>query len=167
MRHLKFCVVCLVVPATALAQQFGQWSWQANFRAGGRSYENTSQGQLLSQYQEQALSLGLGLNGFVVHPAIARFNLGLDVVFSRYPKGMAVDNNRLGYSLRLGLLPESPYPIELFASRSRFEYQGLTALPAFTFVGTPEQTTSWGGRLRFRHGLLAGALLGFDTSTIR
>lgn len=167
MRHLKLFCLCLVVSTQVLAQQFGQWSWQANFRAGGRSYENTSQGQLLSQYQEQALGLGLNLNGFLVHPAVARFNLGLDVVFSRYPKGMAVDNNRLGFSLRLGLLPESPYPLELFASRSRFEYQNLTDLPAFTFAGTPEQTTSWGGRLRFRQGVLAGSLLGFDASTIR
>lgn len=167
MRHLKLFLICFLFAAPALAQQFGQWSWQANVRAGGRSYENTSQGQVLSQYQEQVLVLGFNLNGFLVHPAIARFNLGLDLVFSRYPKGMAVDNNRTGFSLRLGLLPESAYPLELFASRSRFDYQGLADLPAFTFAGTPEQTTSWGGRLRFRHGLLAGALLGFDASTIR
>lgn len=163
----KFCLVCLLIPALASAQQFGQWSWQGTFRAGGRGLENTSQGQLLSRYEERSLGLGLSLNGFVVHPAIARFQLGLDVIFSRYPKGIAVDNNRLGYSLRLGLLPESLYPMELFASRSRFEYQGLADLPAFTFAGTPEQTTSWGGRVRFRHGLLAGSLLGFDATTIR
>lgn len=165
-RKLVFWAVMLA-PGVLGAQQFGQWSWQAALRAGGRQYENTLAGQRLSEYRERGLGLNLGLSGFVVHPAIAKFNLNLDLALSRYPKGSSLDNDRLGFAARLHLLPESVVPIELFASRSRYDYQNLSTEVLYPFAAIPDHVTAWGGRLRLRQGLLAGTLLGFESTRIQ
>lgn len=160
-------VVVGFLPGVLAAQQFGQWSWQATLRASGRQYENTSARQVLSEYQERGVGLNLGLNGFLIHPAIAKFNLNLDLTLSRYPKGSSLDNDRLGFGARFSLFPEGAFPIELFASRSRYEYRDLALDLPYLYTAIPDQITSWGGRLRLRQGVLAGSLLGFESNRLQ
>src|SRR6266498_3290727 len=67
--------------AVAAAQEFGQWSWDGSVSAAIRKYadriEETQQKSTQNDYR-----LGLGVQGFVLHPAIAAFRVGVDGALS-------------------------------------------------------------------------------------
>ncbi len=149
------------------AQQFGQWSWDGALGLEGRRFDNRLGNDRLSGYQSQAVYLGLGLNGFIVHPAVARFRLGLDTWYTRFPQGGALDGFRFGGRFDLGLFERGVYPVRLYFDKAIYSYQDLVNDDPVTLLGgLPDSTTSWGGRLRIKRGFLHGLLLGLDMTEL-
>lgn len=150
----------------AAAQRFGQWSWEGLVGGGGDQYDNTVGGTAASSYRESRLGISLGINGFIVHPAVARFHLGIESSLSRYKDGTALNTNRLGYLAHLEVFPEGRFPVRLYASRQRFDYGQITQVDPLLLLNLPDTTTTWGGRVRLRGGPLRGLQLGADRTTM-
>lgn len=159
------CILLAVAPLEA--QQFGQWSWNAVIGAEGRDTENSTGGEATSTYGTQSILVGLGINGFIVHPAVARFNLRLDTWLTQYSDGVGTDNSKFGGRFDLGLLERGTMPIRLYFGKAQYQYSELTSDDPTTLLGgLPESTTNWGGRLRVRRGVLRGLLVGVDASDL-
>ena len=158
----------ILTPHRAAAQMFGQWSWDAILGLESRSYLTELGAETLTDYTERSFRLNLGLNGFVVHPAIARFRIGLDATLSNYSGTAAPDTDRWGIRGQLALLPYSRYPSHFFLALSRYDYSLATDDPLAT-TGLADTTTNWGARIRLRGTFLAGLTAGIqrtDTSFV-
>lgn len=155
----------LLAPAAA-GQSFGQWWWDAALGASQRRYDNFVDGTRVNRFDQTDLRLSLGVNGYILHPAVAGFRLGLDALFTSVENGHKLDSDRTGYEGRLSLFPQGAYPARLFVRRQLFDYSGLTRESPLGLLGTPDTSTSWGGRLRLRRGPLRGSLLGFERSEL-
>lgn len=158
--------LALITAAPLRGQAFGQWWWDGVLGGSQRSFDNRVNGERVSRFDQRDFQLGLGVNGYIVHPAVARFRLGVDVLLSTVESGRVLDTDRLGYSGTLNVLPRGSYPLTLYARRQQFDYKGLTLDDPLLFVGTPETSTSWGGRLRLRRGPMRGTLLGLDHTQV-
>jgi len=149
------------VPRDAAGQLFGQWSWDALLGLQQRSYLTEVEGRTLTDYTERSLRLDLGMNGFIVHPAIARFRLGLDTLLSNYSGTTAPDSDRWGLRAQLALLPFSRYPSHFHLAHSRYSYVLSSEDPLVT-TGLADTTSTWGARIRFRGGLFRGLAAGTE-----
>jgi len=158
--------IVLAWPAPATAQEFGQWSWEALASFGGRSRDNFVDDESGGRYRENTLGLSLGMNGFIVHPAISRFRLGADLQFIRTDSGQSLDTNRTGLQGNFEFLPRGPHRGSLYINRQLYDYGGSAVDDPFTLLSIPDTLTTWGGRFRAARGFLAGSLLGFDRSAI-
>lgn len=159
--------VLVLVPAVADCQHYGQWTWDAVLGAEDRSTDNSIGDETVSKYRTRAYYLGLGVNGFVLHPAVARFSLSLDTWYTQFPEGTAQDNTRFGGRFDLGLFERGVFPMRLYFGRSQYDYPDLAADDPITLLsGLPDSTTVWGGRLRIRRGILRGVLVGLDSSEL-
>jgi len=166
-RLVVAAAVMIVAPGIAECRQYGRWTWDAVFGLEGRSNDNFSGEHKLSGYRTRSLFVGLGVNGFIIHPTVARFRLGLDTWLTQFPDGAAQDNFRIGGRFDLGLFERSAFPVRLYFARSQYDYQDLADDDPVTLLGgLPDTATSWGGRLRVRRGVLAGLLLGLDSTTL-
>ncbi|HHQ48236.1 MAG TPA: hypothetical protein ENK19_05060 [Acidobacteria bacterium] len=150
-----------LVPRTAVAQLFGQWSWDAVAGVESRSYQTELDGVTLTDYTQRSFHLGLGLNGFIIHPAIARFRLALDGTLSNYSGTRAPDTNRWGIRGQLALLPYGRYPSNFFLSLNRYDYVLASDDPLAT-TGLADTTSSWGARIRLRGGIFRGLTAGTE-----
>lgn len=164
---LSLAVFLLAWPGTvALAQQFGQWRWRAEFVAAGRSFDNRLEGRTTSSFDQRDLGLDLGMTGFIFHPSIARFDLGLELLLTETDGGNSVDTNRSGLSAEIDLFPAGAYHTRLFFRRQQYDYSGFAAADPFTLLGVPDTSTRYGGRFRVGRGPLRGLLLGVDMDFI-
>lgn len=145
----------------AAAQRFGQWWWEAEVGAAGRSYDNLFDGST-STLEQTDFKLSLALNGFILHPALGRFRLGTDLLFSEIDGGQLRDSDQVGLSADVELLPRGSFPVRLFFDRSQFDYTTLSDEEPFTLLGAPETTTRFGARVRLKSGPLKGALVGAE-----
>jgi len=157
-----YLILLVIATAPLEGQQFGQWWWDAVIGGTGRSFENRVGDRQVSSFDQTDLRLGLGLNGFIIHPSVARFRLGLDLLVSNIDGGQQIDTNRSGARLDLGLFERGPYPATFFYRRQLYDYSGLTADDALRLLGVPDTTTTLGGRVRIRRGPLTGLLVGFE-----
>ncbi|MCB1037693.1 MAG: hypothetical protein KDD47_27925, partial [Acidobacteria bacterium] len=162
-------LVLAVAPLSSPAhpQQFGQWWWEASVQAGGRSFDNRVEGATVSEFRQQDLTLSLGINGYIIHPAVARFRLGYDLLFSEVEGGRSLDTDRSGYQADLGVFPNGSYSLDLSFKRQVYDYAGFSQEEPLTLLGVPDRTTSWRARLRARRGRLKGLLLGFESSSFQ
>ncbi len=166
-RAMVALLVVLGVAIPAGAQRYGQWWVSGKVAAEGQRYDNDLGGKRVSRYIQRRLRLDLALNGFILDPAIARFRLELDAAFDRYKDGLGLDSDTTGGRLDLHLLPRSLHPVRLYASHRRYRYTGSFEEASGSFLpGIPDTLTTWGGRLRLRHGPLRGTLLAIDRSTL-
>ncbi len=149
----------------AAAQLFGQWSWDARIGYSQRVYKNLVNEAEMSSFEQRDLEFSVGVNGFVIHPAVAKFRIGVDGLISAYEAQHTVDTDRWGLRGDLNLFPTGKYPVRLFITRQLYDYstpqEDLMLVP-----GNPDTFTTWGGRLRLRDGILKGALLGFERTSI-
>lgn len=166
MRLFTFAVFAAVLAASASAQQFGQWSWDATIGAGQRRYESTVNGATLNDVEDQDMRLALSVNGFIVHPALAVFRVGIETAMTRYAQRAALDNRKLGYRADFRILPQSDYPLQFFLSRRRYDYTSRPEGASFLLQNTPDQTSSLGARFRVRRGLLGGLIVGTDRTVV-
>lgn len=166
-RFAMIGAVLMMAPIIADCQQYGQWTWDGFIGAEGRSNDNFSEGRAISGYTTRALFVGLGVNGFIIHPAVARFRLSLDTWYTQFSEGGAEDSVRFSGRFDLGLFERSAHPIRLYFGRAQYDYQDMTSDDPITLLGgLPDTTTNWGGRLRFRRGILRGLLVGLDSSEL-
>ena len=148
------------------AQRFGQWSWDGSAGASRRSYANALDELTIGDADQTELELALGLNGFIVHPAFARFRLILDAGLDSFRTVRSVDTRRWGFGAYLNMFPMGAFPLHVYARRQRYDYSGVSAGDPLLLAGVPETTQAYGGRLRLRHGFLRGTLLGYAHSTL-
>ena len=152
--------------AGPLSQQFGQWRWRAEFAAGGRSFDNLLDGRTTSSFDQRDLGLDLGMTGFIIHPSIARFDLGLELMLTETDGGNSVDTSRSGLGAEIDLFPTGGYHTRLFFQRQQYDYSGFAAADPFTLLGVPDTSTRYGGRFRLGRGPLRGLLVGVDIDLI-
>lgn len=142
---------------SARAQSFGQWWWQASVQAEQRQTENLQDGAKLRSFSQTGLRLTAELNGFIIHPAVGSFRLGLDTLFSDYEDGRLAEAESLGGRFELSLLPRGKYPVRLFASSSEYDYtvpEGSD--PLLILIRDPARQDRWGGSVRVTRGALRG-----------
>ena len=152
------------VPAPA--QQFGQWWWDGSFGVRQRSYQNFVDGEKTGSLNERDLRFSLGVNGFVIHPAVARFRVGFEGLFSTYKAAGAGDSDRWGLRGDIRLFPLGKYRIQIFAAKQFHDFSNLPGEGLITLRGTPDTSTSWGGRVRVRAGRLRGTVFGLERSSL-
>lgn len=150
--------------APSRAQQFGQWWWQGLAAYEFRSYDNSSGGRTLSSTDERHLRLSMGLNGYLGHPTLGRFRLGIESLRDRYTGGGSIDSKSLGYWVGIDLLPRGRFPFSFDYRRGSYDYQAGAGYPAFALSRFPDLETTFAGRLRFNASFLRGLKLGTDLS---
>ncbi len=157
-RHLRFVTAALAlwaIAATASAQQYGQWTWDARIGARQRAHAFTEGEETVSELRERDGFLSLGVDGYVVHPAIAAFRLGLDTSLVQREDGTTTFGSRkLGYRGDLRILSTGAYPVHVYAARQKYSYGD--ASPAARIGSIPDDITTFGARVRVRSGPLTG-----------
>lgn len=148
----------------ARAQRHGQWTWDGAVGIGQRSYRNDGGDGMLG-YDQGELRLSLGLNGFILSPAIAGFRLGADASFLRISDTGSRDTIQWGGRGDISILPRGIVPVRLYASHQRYEFGKESSSPV-TSSGAPDFGTTAGGRVRVRRGILGGLLAGYDWSRL-
>ena len=161
-RVFGFAALLLLPAVPAPAQDFGRWWWEGRVSALRYDSERLVDGEQVGRLRQTDLRLSLGLNGFLGHPAIGSFRLGLDLFLSKFSGGGSLDNKRPGIRGDFQLFPTSSYPITLFFSRQRSDYSGEGSDNPYSLHGLTGTTTAWGARLRLRSGVLRGTLIGYD-----
>jgi len=164
--RLALPVVVLLGALDARAQQYGQWSWDASLGAGQRRYDNFLADSRVGRYGEVNGLLALGLNGFIVHPNIAQFRLGLDTTITRFDGTTATNNSQVGFRGDLRLFPRGKTSLDIYFGRQGWGYADLPPGVTASTMSLPDTVTSWGARLRLRSGTLVGLLFGVDHSDL-
>lgn len=157
--------ILLLAPTSTAAQEYGQWTWEALVAVGGRNRDNLVEGRTGTGYDERIYGLSAGMNGFIVHPAVSRFRLGLDLEFIDTDSGGRLDTDRTGINGNLDLFPRGPYSGSLYVNRQFYDYSGGSVDDPFTRLATPDTVTSYGARFRMKQGFLQGSLLGVERSS--
>lgn len=159
-------LLALASPRSAASQEFGQWSWDAALGLTRRDYSNSLSDATVGTLGERDLGLSLGVNGFVLHPSVARFRLGLDAQLSSYRSERSRGTRRWGARGDLNVFPVGKYRVSLFGTRKLYDYSGLTEEDPLTLLGVPDASTGFGGRLRLTSGPLRGLLAGFERNRL-
>lgn len=162
---LRLGAVCLVVAALAESSeaQFGRWSWDGYVGVGQRNTENLTGSAQLSDYEQEELRLGFAVNGFLGHPAVGRFRLGVDTLLTEQEGSRVVDSDNLGIDASVEFLPRGAYPARLFFRRRGFDYTFADAADLRLLGTLPDTSTRWGGQFRVRRGPLTGLALGLES----
>ena len=147
------------------AQRFGQWWWDGSLGVGQHSTDNLRDGRELSSFDQQELRASFGLNGFVLHPALGEFRLGLDLALTELESRRSRDTERIGLAADFSFLPRGSYPFSLFYRRQLYDYPRREGEAPIDFAGAVDTSEHWGGRFRIRRGPLTGTLLGFNHTT--
>lgn len=148
--------------APLLAQNYGRWWWDARLAYRGLANQTEVGEATIRDYDEEELRLELGLNGYLRHPALGRFRLGLEAATLDVGGDRPLESDRLGYAAELDLLPRGPAPLYLGYRRGSFDYTPGPTDPAFFLPGATETSESLSARLRLRRGPLQGTLLGAE-----
>jgi hypothetical protein len=148
-----------------MGQEYGQWSWDAAIGGRYRSYENVLNGRSASEYEQQNFRFLVGVNGFLIHPSMAEFNLGIETSTTRHSADSSTDSDELGFRAHLSILPDGVIPIELYASRQQYDFGPGEGSEAISF-SIPERGTSHGGRIRLRGGPLRGLEASIHRSSV-
>ncbi len=156
----------IALAGPAHGQSFGQWTWDAAAGVRRWAYRNTLDGQSISSLDQTDLELSLGMGGYVLHPLVGRFGLGLTTSLTDTSGATTIDTRRWGYHANLSLLPQGTYPLQFYARRQRFEYSGVDRPDALAVLQTPEDATSIGGGIELRRGFLRGARFWADRTVL-
>jgi hypothetical protein len=163
---LLLSLTALLAAGPASAQQYGQWSWEGALGGTARSYRNSLDLAPTISDDEISADIALGLNGFLGHPAVGRFGLLGTAGLVDYQGVRALDSRRWGVNANLSVLPQSRFPLTLYASRQAYSYSRITEDDPLALAGIPETSLGLGGRFRMRDGPLSGTLLGYDRSNV-
>lgn len=150
----------------AICQDAERWWWQTTVGLWGRRFDNRVDDVSTSRLRTQNLAVGLGLNGSIIHPKVAPFQVSADLSTARNENGVETGTDLIGLGAGLQLFPKGAYPSALFFRRSAYDYPGSATENPIVYGQSPEATSSWGGRFRVRRGVFAGTTLGFERNTI-
>jgi hypothetical protein len=165
-RFLLAGTLFLALTRSGLAEEYGQWHWDGSISYSDRNHRFESDGRETSSYEERSLGLGLGVDGYVLNPAIASFRLGLDAVFEKYASGFTLDQKRWGGRFDARILPLGIVPIRLYFDRHEIRFDGLGSDDPLAARSRPSVSTSLGGGVRVRSGPLTGLRASFDSTIL-
>jgi hypothetical protein len=160
-------VLLWAVPGSA--QQYGQWWWEAEVGAGARTYENLVNDIEVSTYEERRLRLNLDVNGFILHPAVARFRLGIEGLLTRFEGVSQPDSTRLGYEGELKLFPRGRYVWWFLVRHAGYSYPDFDTIDGddvLTVASLPDTTTTLRGQVRVRSGPLRGSTFAVERNLV-
>ncbi|MCP4657912.1 MAG: hypothetical protein GY856_21095 [bacterium] len=167
-RWLTVVVVGVMYASPAPGQQFGQWWWEALITGSHHDARRLIDGDEISDTRQTELKLGLDLNGFIIHPNVTTFRVGLDTIFSRIDDERSLDTDRLGLRTDFALFPRGSYPVRFFFHRENADYStDREPSSPLSQLGLLDTATSWGANARLRTGKLRGTLVGFEHSTLK
>jgi hypothetical protein len=162
---VSVAIAILAVPAEA--QSFGQWWWTGNAYLLGQSFDNEVDGQSSSSSDNTQLRLALDLNGYILHPAVARFRLGLDTTLASSGGSFALDTSNWGYQLDLDLLPASSTPVRMYFGQSFLDYSGASEGENLALTGVADRITRFGLFARAVSTIFKGSEIGWSRDTFR
>ncbi len=143
----------------ALPEAGAEWGIGVSGNLGsGLGYTREQQGDATTWSFSRTDNYNLGLNGRILDPRLATFNLGgaLSTTDNRSnQKSGAEDSRLLSFIGNLSLLPAKPYPLDLRLSQSH-----LTS-------GSDTDVISFGGTWRIVYGDLPSIFLNFDRTNIQ
>ena len=114
---LHCALIPLLVGVTPVAAQgYGQWWWVAEVGVEQRSSDSLIDGQSSGSHEQTDIRLSAALHGYVLHPAVGNFRVGVDALLAE--RENASDTDNLGFDANLGLFPRGAYPFRLFAKRT-------------------------------------------------
>jgi len=155
-------MACCATPAAA--QRYGQWWWDASVGYRDRSDRREVDSVRTRDYTEEELRFSLGLNGYVLHPAIGQFRIGADYRTLGLTQAGIDSSDRLGYSLDLQLLPRGLVSGKFRYSRETIDYELPPEAESFLRLRLPESGTAFRGSFRIRRGPLVGTQVGYNRS---
>jgi hypothetical protein len=144
---------------------FGQWSWDGVFGLSQRAHQNFIDDEKVGAFDQRELGFGLGVNGFIMHPAFANFQAGVEGTFADYQGVGARDSTRWGFRGLVNLFPIGKYRARVFATRRLYDYADITEEDPFTLRGLPDTSSTLGGRFRVTGGRLRGTLVGLERTS--
>lgn len=150
----------------ASAQSFGQWTWEASAGVRRWAYHNSLGGPSISSSDQRDIELSLGVRGYVIHPMLGQFGLGVTRALTDTSGASSIDSRRWGMNADISLLPQGTYPLQFYARRQRFAYSGFTTEDVLALRQTPENAMSLGGSLAVRRGKLRDVRLWVDRTTL-
>lgn len=164
-RSLRWVAAGLLAVTTptsvVVAQEFGRWWWEGLASVGRRSHQNRTDGTS-TRSDLTDLRLAGAMNGYLFHPAIGDFRVGLDLVTSKSDSVSTLNSHRAGFDTRFNLLPKGAFPLQLFARRQFYDYSGSALDNPFGSFRVPDESREYGGRFRVRKGVFRGLFLGFN-----
>jgi hypothetical protein len=160
---LAILVLCV---EPAMAQDAGRWWWQTTVGLWGRTYENRVDDVSTSRFRAKNLSVGFGLNGYIVHPRVVPFQVSVGLSTARNKNGVETGTDLIGLGAGLQLFPQGAYPSSLFFRKNAYDHREAGVDGPIVYGRSPDTATAWGGRFRVRRGIFGGTLLGFDRNTV-
>lgn len=149
-----------------MAQRYGQWSWNGALTVGRGVFKTALDGEDLDKRTQDDLRILLGIHGYIVHPAIARFQLSTDLRFADIEGGTLASSDDLGLRADFEITPRGPYPSRFFFERQLFDFTlSEEETGSFLLQSLPDTLTRWGGRMAVARGPLTGLKTGFQFST--
>jgi hypothetical protein len=109
------------------------------------------------------LRVALGINGYILHPAVAPLRLDLDLRLAQLDNdnGGGRDESRVGLGGRIRLFPRGRYSAGFQLGRRYFDYSRGRDDPLAT-PADPDTVTQWRGWARARSGPLRGTTVSFE-----
>jgi len=157
-----------VVTRPVTAQTYGRWWWDAQLRSRYRFSEVLDDVQRLSSYHEKGLQLDLGLNGYLGHPVLGSFRIGLSGGSFDYPLAgrEGSKSSETGGRVELRLLPRGNYPLTLSIGQKSWNYPRSIATAERTESFLPSSARDLAAKLRFNSGPLVGTVVSHSRSKL-
>lgn len=160
-----FLILSSLAPRPATAQAYGQWWWTGNVGLGQRAYIREANGIDSSEFKESYIDLDVGIEGFILHPMIASFNVGTNFRLLR-TEGGGRDSNLVGFNGEVAWLPRGAFPGRVYASQQSFDFFDPLAADPLLPLRLPDTVLNYGISQRLRRGLLSGTVFGLSRSEI-
>lgn len=152
----------LLSVSPALGQQLGQWWWMAQLGALGNNYNNSLGDRPASSFSNLSATLRFDVNGFIVHPLVGQFRLGLDTALTGVGGAQSIGSSRFGYRADVNMFPNGPYNLVLFARESHHEYADKDSPDqASTLASLIDTGRTLGGSFGASRGLIRGLRVGY------
>jgi len=159
-------VLALSAPSSR-AQSPGQWWWVAEVGLANETRESTVGGSdaVRSDYDELVVSYGL--RGFVLHPAVGRFGIDLDMLLSNFETRDSGSTDRYGIGGDLRLFPQGAVPSSFHYRRQTYDHGGSRFEGSSARVRVAEESSDWGAFARVRRGALRGTSINLAHQSVR
>jgi hypothetical protein len=128
--------------------------------------EDLVDGETRRRFNQQTLDLLLGLNGYIVHPAFAKFRIDTTFRLRQFESSGSPDRNDLGFGGDLRMFRTGATPLRLFYRHQLYDYDPPSDESAAYLLGNVDSMTRWGGNLGVRRGALRGTRVDVFTNAV-
>jgi hypothetical protein len=134
-----------VSPASAQnGESSGQWWWDTSLSIEQRVRQGSTDGRQTFRFRQNSLRAQFGLNGYIVHPAFAKFRVELSSRLDTYSGG-GNQTNDAGFGFSIEGLRKSKTPFELYYYRQFQDVSESEDRPSS--FAQADASKSWGGYL--------------------